>query len=54
MARIAHAIGAGFNRYLPARFVLEHPEALCEQLDDATLDRFEALFRTINASIGAR
>ena len=54
VARIAHAIGAGFNRYLPARFVLEHPEALCEQLDDATLDRFEALFRTINASIGAR
>ena len=52
--RIENATGAGFNRYLPARFLLEHPDALSERLDDTTLDRFEALFRKLNESIGAR
>ena len=52
--RIEHAIGARFNRYLPARFLLENPDVLSEGLDDTTLDRFEALFRRVNGSIGAR
>ena len=34
--RIENATGTGFNRFLPARFLLEHPEALSEQLDETT------------------
>ena len=52
--RIETATGTGFNRFLPARFLLEHPEALSERLDDPTLDRFETLFKKVNESIGAR
>ena len=54
--RIGKATGAGFNRFVPARFLLEHPEALVDQADDATLERFETLFRTVNEFIdrGAR
>ena len=50
--RIENATGAGFNRYLPALFLLEHPEALSERLDESTLERFEALFRRVNESLG--
>ena len=52
--RIENATGAGFNRYLPARFLLEHADIYSEQLDDTTLDRFETLFRKVNDSIGGR
>ena len=51
--RIENVTGTGFNRFLPARFLLEHPEALSEQLDESTLDRFETLFRRVSESIGA-
>ena len=51
--RISKALGTGFNRYLPARFLLEHPEALAERLDDTTLDRFETLIRMVNESVRA-
>ena len=51
--RIRKAVGTGFNRYLPARFLLEHPEPLAEGLDDSTLERFEALFRKVNESVRA-
>ncbi len=51
--RIEAVTGTGFNRYLPARFLLESPAAeLPEAMDDETLDRFEALFREINGFIG--
>ena len=52
--RIENATGAGFNRYLPALFLLEHPEALSERLDESTLERFETLFRRVNESLGLR
>lgn len=52
--RIESVTGAHLNRYLPARFLLEHPDALSERLDDTTLDRFETLFRKVNESIGMR
>ena len=52
--RIESATGAGFNRYLPARFLLEHPDTVSQGLDDTTIDRFETLFRKVNESIGAR
>ena len=52
--RIENATGAGFNRYLPARFLLEHADTYSERLDDPTLDRFETLFRKVNESIGTR
>ena len=51
--RIESATGAGFNRYLPARFLLEHPDTVSQGLDDTTIDRFETLFRKVNESIGA-
>ena len=46
--RIEAATGAGFNRYLPARHLVEHHAELSDRLDGETLDRFEALFRRIN------
>ncbi len=53
MARIEAVTGTGFNRYLPARLLLESPAAeLPEAMDDETLDRFEGLFREINGFIG--
>ena len=51
--RIESATGAGFNRYLPALFLLEHPETLSENLDESTLARFETLFRRVNESLAA-
>ena len=50
--RIESATGAGFNRYLPALFLLEHPETISENLDESTLARFETLFRRVNESLG--
>ena len=50
--RIEDATGTGFNRYVPARYLLERPEALVGELDENALERFETLFRTINASLG--
>ena len=54
VGRIENATGAGFNRYLPALFLLEHPETLSERLDEPTLARFETLFRRVNESLGLR
>ena len=52
--RIESVTGTELNRYLPARFLLEHPDTLSERLDDSTLERFETLFRKVNESIGKR
>ncbi|HET9163840.1 MAG TPA: AAA family ATPase [Solirubrobacterales bacterium] len=44
--RIESAIGK-YDHFQPARFLLSNPERV-ESLDDATLDRFEALFKKLN------
>ena len=51
--RIRTAIGAPFNRYLPARLLLESQEELLARVDGEVLDCFEALFRRINESLGS-
>ena len=52
--RIEYATGTGLNRYLPARFLLEHPDTVVDRLDETTLGRFETLFQMINRSIDRR
>lgn len=51
--RIRAATGAPYSRYLPARLLLEGGAELLARVDRDTLDRFEALFGRINASLGA-
>ena len=51
--RIRTATGAPYSRYLPARLLLEGGAELLARVDGETLDRFEALFARINASLGA-
>ena len=51
--RIRTATGAPYSRYLPARLLLEGGAELLARVDGETLDRFEALFGRINASLGA-
>jgi hypothetical protein len=45
--RVKAALGTGFDHYRPANYLVRHPELL-EKAEDETLDRFEALFETIN------
>lgn len=47
VARIEQAIGGKYDHYQPARHLLRNPD-LAEQFDDATRDRFEALFKQLN------
>lgn len=51
--RIRAATGAPYNRYLPARLLLESGAELLARVDGETLDRFETLFGRINDSLGA-
>ena len=51
--RIRAVTGAPYSRYLPARLLLEGGAELLARVDPDTLDRFEALFGRINASLGA-
>ena len=51
--RIRAATGAPYSRYLPARRLLEGGAELLARVDGGALDRFEALFGRINASLGA-
>lgn len=51
--RIRAATGGPYSRYLPARRLLEGGAELLARVDRGALDRFEALFGRINASLGA-
>ena len=46
--RIERAIGKAYDHYYPARHFLENQVALLPKVDDATLDRFEELFKRLN------
>lgn len=47
--RIESAIGLGFDRYLPARLLLDGQADPLEGVDEETYDRFESLFLKINS-----
>ena len=51
--RIRSVTGAPYNRYLPARLLMEGGAELLTRVDGETLDRFETLFGRINESLGA-
>ena len=40
---------ATFNHFRPARYFAEHAGKLTPRLDEATLDRFEAVFKQVNS-----
>ncbi|MCY4453787.1 MAG: AAA family ATPase [Immundisolibacterales bacterium] len=46
--RIEEATGIGFDRFRPARLLLDGDAISLDVLDDATVERFEHLFRRIN------
>jgi hypothetical protein len=41
--------GVSFDHYRPARYLLEHQVELLKEVNDATIERFEKLFRRANA-----
>ena len=47
--RVEAFIGAKFDHYKPARYLLEHQVELLPKLTPETLDRFEVLFERVNA-----
>ena len=51
--RIEEATGIGFDRFRPARVLLDQREDPFIRLDDESFDRFEALFRRINELLTA-
>jgi hypothetical protein len=48
--RIEDLLGSTYDHYRPSRHLLEHPEML-DELDAATLDRYEQLFETITSRL---
>ena len=46
--RIEEATGIGFDRFRPARLLLDGRAGPFDELDDETVERFETLFRKIN------
>lgn len=50
--RVEAVTGASFDHYQPARYLLEHQVELLKDVDKATLDRFEELFRRANGLVG--
>lgn len=46
--RIEEATGIGFDRFRPARLLLDELPDPLDRLDDQTVDRFESLFQKIN------
>lgn len=51
LKRIERALGHSFDHYAPARYFLEKQVELLKDLDEATLGRFEELFRAVNAVV---
>lgn len=49
--RVESSLGGRYNHYTPAALFLRCQDEWLPKLDDATLDRFESLFRTINRSL---
>jgi predicted ATPase len=47
--KIERAIGKAYDHYDPARYLLENQISLLPKVDSATLDRFEELFKRLNA-----
>jgi len=52
LKRVEAVTGASFDHYQPARYLLEHQVELLKEVDGATFDRFEDLFRRANALLG--
>jgi predicted ATPase len=48
LKRIEAAIGASFDHYQPARYLLEHQVELLKRIDDGSVNRFEELFKRAN------
>lgn len=49
LKRVEAVTGVSFDHYRPARYLLEHQVELLKEVNDATIERFEKLFRRANA-----